>query len=199
MRLRTKRVRNKYVQLVKACKLTFIITDHGITMTEKDNVLAQAAYHDLQNASENDGEKSENNSVPPKDQLRNEFVGDWSVVCSRRYHKKKIDMESRYYVVSNFISAAGEPITWVENREIWNGMCKTNNSKLPRFHSTLRHLSVSHHTDITFNEDKDQDMTYQMKSEGVLLDRLYARMIIFLLPTGWSKLLEASRKHIPFA
>jgi hypothetical protein len=42
--------------------------------------------------------------------------------------------------LSEFMARAGQPVTWIETREIWNEMRKTNNGKLPRFQDTMDHL-----------------------------------------------------------
>ena len=36
-------------------------------------------------------------------------------------------------VLFEFMRLAGEPITWIEARELWNDMRSTNNGELPEF------------------------------------------------------------------
>ena len=44
----------------------------------------------------------------------------------------------------DFMRAVGEPITFVETREIWNDMCSTNNGAFPRFETAF--LDISYHS-----------------------------------------------------
>ena len=41
---------------------------------------------------------------------------------------------------ANFMASAGEPVTWVEIREIVNDLRKTNNGELPKFEDTIDRL-----------------------------------------------------------
>ena len=40
-------------------------------------------------------------------------------------------------ILSDFMRLAGEPITWVEARELWNDIRSTNNGALPKFSDAL--------------------------------------------------------------
>lgn len=74
--------------------------------------------------------------------------------------------EARPHLISEFMLAAGERITWIEAYELWYGMRSTNNSKLPplneSIHKSLHSIHSSRHildglSDEDDDEEKDND------------------------------------------
>lgn len=70
-----------------------------------------------------------------------------------------VDGESK---LKDFMAAAREPLTWVEGRELWNNMCKTNNGKLPPLEETWNALLCAETTSETFRGDDEEDILVEV-------------------------------------
>ena len=92
---------------------------------------------------------------------------------SSKSSDKTSSSEKNENILLEFMLQAGEPITWVETRELWNDMLKTNNGELPRFQETFRRLSMIEikGDDFIENVEENLDVTKAMvdhsSQEGV--------------------------------
>ena len=62
-------------------------------------------------------------------------------------------------VLSDFMRAAGEPITWIEAIELWRDMRETNNSKFPCLDKSVHNLASQHDLFSTMKDVNIEDGT----------------------------------------
>ena len=82
-----------------------------------------------------------------------------------------IDGGSKY--ISDFMHAAGEPITWIEALELWRDMRSTNDSTFPSLeqslHDTTHSIISSRHDLLLLGTTKDDDIIDSQSNQDISL------------------------------
>lgn len=65
-------------------------------------------------------------------------------------------------VLSDFMQASNEPITWIEAIELWRDMRHTNNSKLPFLETSIRNLINAQRQDLEINSNKKSSISSEL-------------------------------------
>jgi len=78
--------------------------------------------------------KPTSSGAPPKESLHREAQEN------KNNHKAKLEDVGSIELLNHFMKSAGECLTWVESRELWSDMIKTNNGDQPSLYATWEKL-----------------------------------------------------------